>query len=242
MTELVFRPCTEADADTAVPLIYDSGPIAFRWVFSQSHEMQALEFLRMAFVDGDGQFGYRKHTAVERDGRMLAVAALWDSRSNLANTAVAVRQILGFYGVRGFAVMLRGLRLERVVRPARRGVGYIGHVAVLPELRGQGIGRALMHHLLERARTAGYPRAALDVASSNLSARALYEGLGFQVVATRYSKLVGRWGTVVDHHYMELPLEPEIDAQANRCATDQIDQSGPLPALSEQHLDGEKHR
>ena len=49
-------------------------------------------------------------------------------------------------------------------------------------------------------------RAALDVAATNPRARALYEGLGFRVVETRGSALQGRWGSVPDHHYMELDL------------------------------------
>lgn len=206
MSAITLRPCTANDVDIAVPLVHDSGPIAFRYVFAQGHEAQSLEFLQAAFVEGSGQFGYRNHLAVERDGAMVAVAAFWDARANLRFTLNAARQILGFYGLRGVAVIGRGIRMERVVRPAVPGVAYLGHLTVAPECRGQGVGRVMIAQLLERARAAGHARAALDVAVSNPRARALYQGLGFRVLDTRKSRLVGRWGRVVDHQYMECDL------------------------------------
>jgi len=202
---LRFRDCTADDA-AAVPLIHDSGPIAFRYVFSQRGEQESLAFLRAAFIDGAGEFGFRNHLVATREGCVLAVAALWDAGANLRFTAAAARQIFGFYGLHAPRVVLRGLRMERVVRPAAAGVGYIGHVAVDPACRGQGIGRELLHELLRRAAAAGYERAGLDVADTNPRARALYEGLGFRLVATRRSRLAGQWGAVADHHYMEIPL------------------------------------
>lgn len=201
---LDFRACTAADAAVAVPLVHDSGPLAFRYVFSQHHEAQSLDFLQAAFRDGHGEFGFRNHLVAQRAGAVVGVAAMWDARANLRFTVAAARQILGFYRVAAPAVILRGLRMERVVRPAAPGVAYIGHVAVVPALRGQGIGRSLLGHLLDRARGEGYARAALDVAATNPRARALYEGLGFRIESTRRCGLQGPWGRVPDHHYMEL--------------------------------------
>ncbi len=56
----------------------------------------------------------------------------------------------------------------------------IEEVAVLPEYRRSGLGRALCAEALRRAQTA-----LLTVAEQNLAARALYQGLGFQQVGRR---------------------------------------------------------
>ena len=201
---LHFRACAADDAVAAVPLVHDSGPLAFRYVFSHRHEAQSLDFLQAAFRDGHGEFGFRNHVVAQRAGEVVGVAAMWDARANLRFTVAAARQILGFYRVAAPAVILRGLRMERVVKPAVPGVAYIGHVAVVPALRGQGVGRSLLLHLLGRARGEGSARAALDVAVTNPRARALYEGIGFRIESTRRSGLQGPWGRVPDHHYMEL--------------------------------------
>jgi ribosomal-protein-alanine N-acetyltransferase len=62
---------------------------------------------------------------------------------------------------------------------------HINNVAILPHLRGLGIGTSLMRHVLAEARRLGAKRATLEVRASNDSARRLYARLGFYVAATR---------------------------------------------------------
>jgi len=62
---------------------------------------------------------------------------------------------------------------------------HINNVAILPELRGRGMGTALMHRVFEEARQLGAKRATLEVRASNQGARRLYERLGFYVAGTR---------------------------------------------------------
>lgn len=52
-------------------------------------------------------------------------------------------------------------------------------LCVLPELRGLGIGSALMEAICAEARHRGYPAVRLDVVDSNWRAQALYRRLGF---------------------------------------------------------------
>ncbi len=62
--------------------------------------------------------------------------------------------------------------------------GYIGNIAVLPDQRGRGIGRALLHTLRERHRGA-LAFLTLEVRASNAPAIALYASEGFQQVGVR---------------------------------------------------------
>ena len=82
-------------------------------------------------------------------------------------------------------------RLVLLAEVERRAVGYLSgvrlgrtlgieEVAVLPEFRRTGIGRALLAAALE-----GTAQAVLSVAESNRPARALYHSLGFSVSARR---------------------------------------------------------
>src|SRR5438034_574918 len=87
------------------------------------------------------------------------------------------------------------------IRPApergswpRRGVGlpteakhradgsvfYVSSIGVLPEYRGQGLGRGLMASALEVARSLGCDESVLVVSEAWLPARAIYAGLGFR--------------------------------------------------------------
>lgn len=80
----------------------------------------------------------------------------------------------------------------------REGViaGYVGsqsvppeadvmNLAVAPELRRQGIGRALMLHLAALLRRDGMENLTLEVRETNAAAIALYAALGFQPVGKR---------------------------------------------------------
>jgi ribosomal protein S18 acetylase RimI-like enzyme len=59
-------------------------------------------------------------------------------------------------------------------------VGHITSIHVLPHLRGQGHGRALLDHAFAEFRRRDYAEVTLWVLEGNASARRFYEGLGFR--------------------------------------------------------------
>jgi ribosomal protein S18 acetylase RimI-like enzyme len=56
---------------------------------------------------------------------------------------------------------------------------YLAELYVVPALRGQGIGRALMEEAIEAARAEGASYMDLGTSEDDVAARALYESLGF---------------------------------------------------------------
>ena len=203
--DISFRPATPEDVEAAVPLIYSSGPAAFDFVFAQDRPTGAQDFLRHAFRQGSGEFGWRNHVAGVAEGRVVAIGAGWDGRQSIAFTLAAARQIFGFFGpIKAWGVIIRGLKVESVIRPAGAGEFYVGHLGVDPAMRSRGLGAKLMTYLLALATAC--PKAVLDVDAGNPRAQALYERLGFVVTATRVSKLHSRYDCVGDHRRMEKPL------------------------------------
>jgi putative acetyltransferase len=53
----------------------------------------------------------------------------------------------------------------------------------LPEVRGRGVGRAMLERCLEAARAAGFERCYLETLTGMDAAQALYEKLGFRRIA-----------------------------------------------------------
>jgi ribosomal protein S18 acetylase RimI-like enzyme len=82
-----------------------------------------------------------------------------------------------------------------------RGQLLIRYLAVSPDMRGKGVGTALLTDAIGRARDGGLQRCVLDVAVTNPRAQLLYERLGFRV--TREQRLNDR---VPDQRRMELAL------------------------------------
>jgi GNAT superfamily N-acetyltransferase len=68
---------------------------------------------------------------------------------------------------------------------------FLAYVAVLPEARGLGAGRALGETILAWARDAGYPTIATDWRSANVEADRSWRGLDFRPSFRRLHRLIG---------------------------------------------------
>lgn len=203
MAKPSFRPARPTDMAAAVPLIHSSGPEAFEFVFAVPGVGDGQAFLRRAFVDGAGEFGWRNHVVGELDGAVVAVGAGYGGDAKWPFTWAAARQILAHYGWRHAAgVIARGLKVESVIPPPGGATYYLAHLGVAESLRGQGVGTALVEYLL--ARGAGTESAVmLDVAATNPGAQRLYQRMGFAVTGQRRSTLANAQGRVPDHSRMQ---------------------------------------
>lgn len=205
-SKLFFRPAAATDVDAAVPLIHSSGPAAFDYVFSVPGAGDAAAFLKRAFVDGAGEFGWRNHVVGVIDDAVVAVGAGYGGKSKWPFTLAAARQILSHYGVgHAVGVITRGLRVESIIPPPSGAMHYLGHLGVSPQRQGQGIGSALVRHLLKVVVLDSQSGVTLDVATTNDKAQQLYERLGFEVVGERRSRLANAQAVVPDHRRMQLP-------------------------------------
>ncbi|MBV8666289.1 MAG: GNAT family N-acetyltransferase [Burkholderiaceae bacterium] len=204
---LEFRDAEPTDIDIAVPLMYQSGPDAFNYVFTVPGKGGPLDFLRYAYADGAGEFGWRNHAVGILDGKVVATGGGWSGKNGLAFMLAGARQILGFYGLfAGLGVIVRGLRTEAVIPPPASDRHYLGHLGVLPEMQSRGIGKALVDYLLDAGKKAGFKVAALDVAVTNGRGQVLYERLGFAVTKERFSSLKNAHGVVANHRHMEMAI------------------------------------
>jgi GNAT superfamily N-acetyltransferase len=63
-------------------------------------------------------------------------------------------------------------------------VCYLGRLAVLPPFRGRGLGKALVDHVMEKARELDVRRVELGIISADAGLREWYEKLGFSATNT----------------------------------------------------------
>lgn len=207
MTAITIRPAQQTDVETAVPLIYSSGPPTFDYVFQHKSKGTACDFLQMAFANGRGEFGYQHHVVAEKDGRVVAIGTAFSGKDMLGFTMNNAWQIIKHYGVvAGVKIMRQGLQVETVVKPPKGNVHYIAHLGVAPEFRSQGIGTQLIEWLMADGRQKGRTMTALDVSVDNPQAQLLYEQLSFVVQEERISTLKNEFSAVANHRYLERPL------------------------------------
>ena len=71
------------------------------------------------------------------------------------------------------------------LEPTEEGVCYLERLAVLPEFRGAGRGRALVEHVIQEARSLGAERVEIGIIAAQAELQAWYEKLGFIVSGRR---------------------------------------------------------
>lgn len=84
--------------------------------------------------------------------------------------------VLSRAGLDGDQIVAVGFVARRETR------AWVGGVGVIPQYRGQGLGRSLMHTLIDSARGAGLEVMQLEVIISNTPAHNLYLDLGFKTL------------------------------------------------------------
>ena len=78
-----------------------------------------------------------------------------------------------------------GLVVGHAVVSTAAGEAHLLNVCIMRERQGQGLGRAFVHHLIDRAGMRGAQVMFLEVRPSNRSAIALYDSLGFVQIGIR---------------------------------------------------------
>lgn len=117
----------------------------------------------------------------------VMMAAGMDPRSSWVRSTVAdIEWSLGTGG--GFVAMQNGAAVGCVgYRPDGFRTLTLNKLATRPEVRGHGLGAALVRAVEERARVGGFGRVLLAVSQYNLSVIPFYEHLGYAVSVERYA-------------------------------------------------------
>lgn len=110
---------------------------------------------------------------------------------------------ISFYSARGDGQLL-GIGALKALDP---GHGELKSMHVAAEARGQGVGRAMLAHLLEVARGRGFTRVSLETGSmaAFLPARTMYASVGFSDCGPFADYVTSRNST-----FMTLRLQPSV--------------------------------
>ncbi|MEY4698154.1 MAG: hypothetical protein RIT14_2582 [Pseudomonadota bacterium] len=118
--------------------------------------------------------------ALDGAGQLLGLVGFKTAEGSFAGGGAGdLRAVYGRWGGAWRGAALRALGQE--VDDARF---LIDGICVAPSAQGQGIGRALIEAVCAEGRLRGFGAVRLDVADSNLRARALYERAGFVLDGT----------------------------------------------------------
>jgi ribosomal protein S18 acetylase RimI-like enzyme len=144
---------------------------------------RVVEIIGKAFTQPGHDLSYQNTIFAERDGAIVGMISGYATDRHRSSTGPPLREALGGRALR-MRIMVRLMaRQQWFLGTYADGDFYIQGFAVDENLRGQGIGSALMDAMEQRASASGSKRLILNVGAKNEGARRLYDRRGMTVEA-----------------------------------------------------------
>ena len=202
MEEIEFRPCIPEDVNEAVPLILSSGPPAFNYVFTNKGST-ATDFLKYAFQRKGGEFSFDNHYAVLLNQNLIGIGSVFSELKAKGFMLKDALNIVRFYSINASSVLIRGLRIEQILKLPQRNEICLAHLAIAENQRSKGYGQKLIQYLMGQVEKNSSDYFVLDVSEENPRAQQLYERLGFKVHKHVLSNYSSNYGYVPNFFRME---------------------------------------
>ena len=149
----------------------------FRFMFGP----RAAQIIAKAYTQPRHSFSFENATYAEHDKQIVGMALGFTAEQRRCFSDKPLKKAAGFPALRMRAMKILCAPLLRILKTIADGDFYLLAIAIDKELRGEGVGSALMDSIEERARASGSTRVSLDVAAKNEGARRLYERRGMTV-------------------------------------------------------------
>ena len=134
-----------------------------------------------AYPQPDHSYSFQNVIYAEIDNHIVGMALGFTAEQHRHFTDQPLKEAAGYRVLRMTAVKILCAPMFRILKTIADGDFYLLSMAIDKELRGEGIGSALMDSVEERARASGSTRLSLDVSDKNEGARRLYERRGMTV-------------------------------------------------------------
>ncbi len=120
-------------------------------------------------------------SAIDADGALLGVAGFkTETGSFVGGTLRDLQSVYGLWGG-----LWRGLTLSILERDTKGSELLMDGIFVSESARGQGVGQALLHAIVQEAQKRDLAYVRLDVIDTNPRAKQLYERFGFRTTKNR---------------------------------------------------------
>lgn len=148
------------------------------------------DIIATAYCHPDHDYSFQNVTFAERDEGIVGMAAGYTAEQHRRSSDQPLKQAPGYSALRRAVVGVLCAPLLRILDTLADGDFYLLSIAVDKELRGEGVGSALIDSIEDRARASGSRRLSLDVSAKNEGARRLYERRGMTVESQWPKRLI----------------------------------------------------
>ena len=180
----ILRQGQVTDATRLRQLIYASAPTLLAYLFGDKNAANA--YLAHALIQDDGQYCAHRHQVLvvfDQDTKQECVVGcitLWHDQLGNEFKQQTLKTIKESCSTLQIARLSQINRVFQSVFPApKTNEIALGHISVLPEYQGLGLGKKLIAYGLRHAKQLGKSHAILDVESANEQAVSFYDGCDF---------------------------------------------------------------
>jgi len=186
---VALAPAESTHAEVAARLIIDTDPHVFDFWF-EGDRRAALGYFEDQWPRPGGVFSHAHATAAQDSGELLGIELGMSARAQRAEWAHTFPSSKQKLSAGRFAHLLDAFRwMPFLIPPIPEDAYYVQHLAVVPELRGRGLGARLLARAFEKAAEGGYRSCHLDVIAGGPAAR-FYRRMGMEVLSeTRVPRL-----------------------------------------------------
>lgn len=138
----------------------------------------AEKIIASAFSEPEHTLSYEYVMFAEREGDVVGMSSAYTGAQHRGFSEDPLKRAAGRSAYRMKCVRTLLRPLWRILETVAEGDFYLQGIAVVPNLRGAGIGSLLMKDIEDRASASGSARLCLDVAAKNKGARKLYARRG----------------------------------------------------------------
>lgn len=178
------RPARIEDALIAAELIQETMEGYGDVMLGLDDRERAVQVIAGFFRKANNRFSYRLTYLAEIDGQTAGLLLVFPGRDTFKLVLPMSWQILSFYNPWEMLRLAVRAPMAAEGEETKPDEFYVSHLAVLPEFRRQGVGRALLSHADTLAHASGFAKNSLCVDIDNLNAQHLYLSHGYQVVKT----------------------------------------------------------
>lgn len=148
------------------------------------------DIIATAYGHPGHDYSFKNVTFVEREYGIVGMAVGYTAEQHRCSSDQPLKRAPGYSAVRRATVGVLCAPLLRILDTLADGDFYLLSIAVDDDMRGEGVGSALIDSIEDRARASGSRRLSLDVSAKNEGARRLYERRGMTVESQWPKRLV----------------------------------------------------
>jgi ribosomal protein S18 acetylase RimI-like enzyme len=187
---LADEPHPQECIPVVAPWVHEAASAYFDWLFGSADKARAV--VRQWMARPGSEISITRTAVLLESGRPVGCfVALSGAQLSRCAKADAIATLQEAKREGGRALLDRAATASAPRIPVEPDEFFLSRIAVSPELRGAGRGRALLEEYLAAGRRAGFRRYRLDVTVGNIQAEKLYESVGFRRVAATASDISG---------------------------------------------------